>query len=114
MAEPMLVVRLPDGASLSIEFTAQAPDDDHPGSAPGSNFAPRIQPPSCAPRSTRGCSRWSTRPSVLRHGARRPGLHHHPTALTKITPKCLNSTGRTRSQPCKTLPPILRHPRSAP
>jgi hypothetical protein len=26
----MLVVRFPDGGSLSIEFTGQAPDDEHP------------------------------------------------------------------------------------
>ena len=30
IAEPMLVVRFPDGGSLSIEFTDQAPDDDQP------------------------------------------------------------------------------------
>jgi len=30
IAEPMLVVRFPDGGSLSIEFTDQAPDDDRP------------------------------------------------------------------------------------
>ena len=30
MAEPMLIVRFPDGGRLSIEFTGQAPDDDHP------------------------------------------------------------------------------------
>ena len=30
IAMPMLVVRFPDGGSLSIEFTDQAPDDDHP------------------------------------------------------------------------------------
>ena len=30
IAEPMLIVRFPDGGSLSIEFTDQAPDDDHP------------------------------------------------------------------------------------
>jgi hypothetical protein len=30
IAEPMLVVRFPDGGSPSIEFTGQAPDDDHP------------------------------------------------------------------------------------
>jgi hypothetical protein len=30
IAEPMLVVRFPDGGSLSIEFTDQASDDDHP------------------------------------------------------------------------------------
>lgn len=30
MAEPMLVVRFPDGGSLSIEFVDDAPDDDEP------------------------------------------------------------------------------------
>ncbi|HET7018442.1 MAG TPA: hypothetical protein VFI65_31270 [Streptosporangiaceae bacterium] len=30
MAESMLVVRFPDGGSLSIEFTPEAPDDDQP------------------------------------------------------------------------------------
>ena len=30
IAEPMLVVRFPDGGSLSIEFTDQAPDDEQP------------------------------------------------------------------------------------
>ena len=30
MAEPMLLVRFPDGGSLSIEFTADAPDSDEP------------------------------------------------------------------------------------
>jgi hypothetical protein len=30
IAEPMLVVRFPNGGSLSIEFTSQAPDDDQP------------------------------------------------------------------------------------
>ncbi|HWG65074.1 MAG TPA: hypothetical protein VG253_25595 [Streptosporangiaceae bacterium] len=39
IAEPMRVVRFPDGGRLSIEFTGQAPDDDHPrpghGSKPG-------------------------------------------------------------------------------
>jgi hypothetical protein len=30
IAEPMLVVRFPDGRSLSIEFTGQAPDDGQP------------------------------------------------------------------------------------
>jgi hypothetical protein len=30
IAEPMLVVRFPDGGSLSIEFTDQAPDDENP------------------------------------------------------------------------------------
>jgi hypothetical protein len=29
-AEPMLVIRFPDGGNLSIEFTDQAPDDDEP------------------------------------------------------------------------------------
>ena len=57
IAEPMLVIRFPDGGSLSIELTDQAPDDDHPGSARGSNCAPRTRPPSSAPRSMRGCPR---------------------------------------------------------
>lgn len=30
IAEPMLVVRFPDGGSLSVEFTDQAQDDDRP------------------------------------------------------------------------------------
>jgi hypothetical protein len=30
IAEPMLVIRFPNSGSLSIEFTDQAPDDDHP------------------------------------------------------------------------------------
>lgn len=30
MPEPMLVVRFPAGGALSIEFTADAPDDDQP------------------------------------------------------------------------------------
>jgi hypothetical protein len=30
MPEPMLVVRFPGGGHLSIEFTADAPDDDQP------------------------------------------------------------------------------------
>jgi hypothetical protein len=30
MTESMLVVRFPDGGSLSIEFTDQAPDDEQP------------------------------------------------------------------------------------
>lgn len=30
MAEPMLLVRFPGGGHLSIEFTDDAPDDDHP------------------------------------------------------------------------------------
>ena len=57
IAEPMLVVRFPDGGSLSIEFTDQAHTIISPGSGQGLNCAPRIQLPSCAPRSTRGCPR---------------------------------------------------------
>ena len=30
MAEPMLIVRFPGGGHLSIEFIAEAPDDDQP------------------------------------------------------------------------------------
>lgn len=30
IADPMLIVRFPDGGSLSIEFTDQAPDAEHP------------------------------------------------------------------------------------
>ena len=45
IAEPILVVRFPDGGSLSIEFTDQAPDHDTPGSGHGSSCAPGIPPP---------------------------------------------------------------------
>jgi hypothetical protein len=34
MPEPMLLVRFPDGGHLSIEFAADAPDDDTPQGSP--------------------------------------------------------------------------------
>ena len=57
IAEPMLLVRFPDGGSLSIEFTDRAPTMITPGWGRGSNCAPRIQLPSCTPHSTPGCPR---------------------------------------------------------
>ena len=50
---PMLVVSFPGGGHLSIEFTDDAPDDEHPGSVPGLSCALMTQAPCCRPRSTR-------------------------------------------------------------
>jgi hypothetical protein len=59
--QPMLIVSFPGGGHLGIEFTHDAPDDGHPGSAPGSNCAPTTQLPCCRLRWTQVLSRSGTR-----------------------------------------------------
>ncbi len=56
-AEPMLIMRFPEGGSLSIEFTADAPDSDHPRLGVWLSCGPRTQPPPCGPRSMPGSPR---------------------------------------------------------
>jgi hypothetical protein len=54
MPEPMLLVRLPDGGNLSIEFVEEAPDDDTPRLGHGWNCGPRTPRPCCRPPWTPG------------------------------------------------------------
>jgi hypothetical protein len=60
IAEPMLLVRFPDGGSLSIEFTDQAPDDDSPRLGAWLELRAEDHPPSCALPSTQDCPKSST------------------------------------------------------
>jgi hypothetical protein len=105
IAEPMLVVRFPDGGSLSIEFTDQAPDDDHPRLRAWLEL--RAEDPAAVMRAALGAGLpevKAPRPPVLRHGTRRSGLHHRATALTQIIANALSPLAkrcRNRTRSCQ-------------
>jgi hypothetical protein len=114
IAEPMLVVRFPDGRQP--QHRVHRPGARRwPAPARGmARIARRGSSRRHAHRARRGAARGEApRPPVLHHGPRRPGLHHRALALKQILAKCLTSAGRKRPQPHGALPLRLWHPRSA-
>ena len=76
LAAPMLVVRLQEGGSVSIEFIEDAADADQPRFATWLEL--RTDEPAALMRTA--ARSWikgseTSRASVLLHGTRRPGIH---------------------------------------
>jgi hypothetical protein len=99
MAEPMLVVRLPEGGSISIEFIEDAADGDQPRFATWLEL--RTAEPDILMRTVLEAGLREVkhpRSSVLLRGTGRPGVHDRPRSeIAPVVPR-LSREGLPRGE----------------